>query len=110
MITTSAPTIAAIQRAVAEHFGLSLDRMLCSRRLREFTRPRQLAMYLACELTHASMPQIGRSFDRDHTTVLHARRLVPELASKHAEIAKAIDDITQQLTNDSRQQILPFVA
>lgn len=103
------PTVAAIQRATAEHFGVPLDRLLGHRRLRQFTRPRQVAMYLACELTDQSTNQIGARFNRDHTTIMHGRTLIHELAERDQAIAKAIDDITKQLI-DPAQLPLPLVA
>jgi chromosomal replication initiator protein len=60
--------IADIQRRVAEHFGISTDELLSSRR--RPARPRQVAYYLCRELTPSSLPQIGRAFARDHTTIL----------------------------------------
>jgi chromosomal replication initiator protein len=68
-------TISEIQVAACEHFGLSAAEMLSSARVARIAWPRQLAMYLARELTGESLPAIGRHFGgRDHTTVLHACR------------------------------------
>jgi chromosomal replication initiator protein len=68
-------SIADIQIAVAEHFGLSRQDLLSSARTARIAWPRQLAMYLARELTGESLPAIGRHFGgREHTTVLHAWR------------------------------------
>jgi len=66
-----------IQRLVARHYNVSKQDMLSNRRTRAVVRPRQMAMYLAKELTPRSLPEIGRSFGgRDHTTVLHAVRTI----------------------------------
>jgi chromosomal replication initiator protein len=68
-------TIPEIQAAACEHFGLSPDELLSSARVARIAWPRQVAMYLARELTGESLPAIGRHFGgRDHTTVLHAWR------------------------------------
>jgi len=68
-------SLAAIQRATCDHFGLSSEELLSSSRARRVAWPRQLAMYLAREFTRESLPAIGRQFGgRDHTTVLHAWR------------------------------------
>jgi chromosomal replication initiator protein len=68
-------TVAEIQAAACEHFGISPDELLSTTRVPRIARPRQLAMYLARELTGESLPAIGRQFGgRDHTTVLHAWR------------------------------------
>jgi chromosomal replication initiator protein len=66
-------TISAIQRAVAEFFGIRTEEMKAKRRTKGVAFPRQVAMYLSRELTDASLPRIGEEFGgRDHTTVMHA--------------------------------------
>lgn len=65
-------TILQIQTAVARHFGIRVDQIMSRRRSRCFSHPRQLAMYLARELTTFSYPQIGKYFGRDHATVIYA--------------------------------------
>jgi chromosomal replication initiator protein len=68
-------TVTEIQAATCEHFGLSADELLSTTRTARIAWPRQVAMYLSRELTHESLPSIGRHFGgRDHTTVLHAWR------------------------------------
>src|SRR5690606_13791120 len=63
-------TIEEIQRRVASHFNIRITDMHSARRSRSIARPRQVAMYLAKQLTHRSLPEIGRKFGgRDHTTV-----------------------------------------
>jgi chromosomal replication initiator protein len=76
-------TIAEIQAAACEHFGLSSEELLSSARVTRIAWPRQVAMYLARELTGESLPAIAREFGgRDHTTVLHAwRRTSARIAS-----------------------------
>ncbi len=75
-------TIEEIQKRVAEHFNIRLSEMYSSRRARAVARPRQIAMYLAKQLTARSLPEIGRKFGgRDHTTVMHAVKKVEELRS-----------------------------
>ena len=73
-------TIEEIQKRVAEHFNIRLADMHSARRSRAVARPRQVAMYLAKQLTSRSLPEIGRKFGgRDHTTVMHAVRKIDEL-------------------------------
>ncbi len=73
-------TIDEIQKRVAEHYNIKLADMHSAKRARPLARPRQVAMYLAKNLTPRSLPEIGRKFGgRDHTTVLHAVRKVEEL-------------------------------
>ncbi len=92
-------TIDEIQRKVAEHYNLRLPDMHSARRARNVARPRQVAMYLAKQLTARSLPEIGRKFGgRDHTTVMHAVRKVEELMDEDAQIAQDVDVIRRALT------------
>ncbi len=92
-------TIDEIQRKVAEHYNLKITDMHSSRRARNVARPRQIAMYLAKQLTARSLPEIGRKFGgRDHTTVMHAVRKVEELIEADAQIAQDTDIIRRALT------------
>ncbi len=80
-------SIENIQKTVAEYYKISVLDLHCNRRTRTITRPRQLAMALAKELTHHSLPEIGDAFGgRDHTTVLHACRKIEELRVEDARI------------------------
>ena len=76
-------TIEEIQKKVAEHYNIRLTDMSSARRARNVARPRQVAMYLAKQLTSRSLPEIGRKFgNRDHTTVMHAVSRVSELMGR----------------------------
>ena len=91
-------TIEEIQRRVAEHYNIKLADMSSPRRARQVSRPRQIAMYLAKQLTTKSLPDIGRSFGgRDHTTVMHAVKKVEELASGDISFAEDIDLLKRML-------------
>jgi len=73
-------TIENIQRTVAEYYKIRISDLNSARRTRSITRPRQIAMALAKEVTNHSLPEIGEAFGgRDHTTVLHACRKTKEL-------------------------------
>jgi chromosomal replication initiator protein len=73
-------TIDEIQKRVSDHFRIRQTEMVSARRAREVARPRQIAMYLAKQLTPRSLPEIGRRFGgRDHTTVIHAVRQIERL-------------------------------
>jgi hypothetical protein len=75
-------TINAVKKTVAESYGVTAAELESPRRDARIVRYRQIAMYLACALTKASLPQIGRHFGwRDHTTVLHARNKIAALRS-----------------------------
>lgn len=90
-------TIDEIQRKVAEHFNISVKEMQSSRRARNVARPRQIAMYLAKQLTSRSLPEIGRKFDRDHTTVMHAVRKVEELMMEEVCLAENVETLRRML-------------
>ncbi|MFM9851638.1 MAG: chromosomal replication initiator protein DnaA [Sphingomonadaceae bacterium] len=80
-------TIDEIQKRVSDHFKIRNAEMVSARRAREVARPRQIAMYLAKQLTPRSLPEIGRRFGgRDHTTVIHAVRQIEKLRASDVEI------------------------
>jgi len=91
-------TIDEIQRKVAEHFTIKLGEMTSDRRARAVARPRQVAMYLAKQLTTRSLPQIGRKFGgRDHTTVMHAVRKIEELTRTDPSLAEDVELLRRML-------------
>jgi chromosomal replication initiator protein len=93
-------TIEEIQKQVAEHFNMRLSEMYSSRRARAIARPRQIAMYLAKQLTARSLPEIGRKFGgRDHTTVMHAVRRVEELKSTDGGFNEDVELLRRMLEN-----------
>jgi len=88
-----------IQKTVAEYYKIRVSDLLSKRRSRSITRPRQLAMALAKELTNHSLPEIGDSFGgRDHTTVLHACRKVRELAELDERIKEDYQNLYRTLS------------
>jgi len=91
-------TIEDIQKRVAEHFNIRLIDMSSPRRARAVARPRQVAMYLAKQLTSRSLPEIGRKFGgRDHTTVIHAVRKVEELTGTDSGFAEDVELLRRML-------------
>jgi len=91
-------TIDEIQKRVAEHYGIKLSDMHSARRARVVARPRQVAMYLAKQLTPRSLPEIGRRFGgRDHTTVMHAIKKIEELRAADAVMSEDIEKLRRQL-------------
>jgi chromosomal replication initiator protein len=88
-----------IQKTVAEYYKIRVADLLSPRRSRTITRPRQIAMALAKELTTHSLPEIGDAFGgRDHTTVLHACRKVVELKEMDARIKEDYNNLLRTLT------------
>lgn len=93
-----AVTIDQIQRRVAEHFDVRLADMTSKRRPANIAFPRQIAMYLARELTKASLNEIGEAFGgRDHGTVLHACKLVKKRMKEQDKIRQTISFIDSAL-------------
>ncbi|MEZ5910889.1 MAG: chromosomal replication initiator protein DnaA [Paracoccaceae bacterium] len=81
-------TIEEIQRRVAEHYNIRLSDLIGPKRVRTVARPRQIAMYLAKQLTQRSLPDIGRRFGgRDHTTIIHGIRKIEELMAVDSQLA-----------------------
>ncbi|HEY1960921.1 MAG TPA: chromosomal replication initiator protein DnaA [Rhizomicrobium sp.] len=88
-----------IQRKIAEFYKLDVRDLHSQERSRRVARPRQVAMYLARELTMRSLPEIGRRFgDRDHTTVLHACRRITALCASDANLKQEVDFLKQVLS------------
>jgi chromosomal replication initiation ATPase DnaA len=91
-------TIAAVQRAVAGHFGFSREQFLAHRRHAPLVRARQTAMFLAKEFTLKSLPEIGRAFGgMDHTTILHGVRQVQRRLNRDAAFVAVVDELRQKI-------------
>jgi chromosomal replication initiator protein len=91
-------TIEEIQKRVSEHFNIRIADMHSARRARAVARPRQVAMYLAKQLTSRSLPEIGRKFGgRDHTTVMHAVKKVEELRQADSAFCEDVDLLRRML-------------
>ena len=91
-------TIAEIQAAVAKFYHMPIREMTSARRAWGVARPRQVAMYLARELTPKSLPDIGRRFgNRDHTTVIHAIRQVEKRCACDAAIRHDVECLKEVL-------------
>jgi chromosomal replication initiator protein len=91
-------TIENIQKTVAEYYKIRIADVLSKRRSRSIARPRQVAMALAKELTSHSLPEIGDAFGgRDHTTVLHACRVIKELRESHSRTNEDYSNLLRTL-------------
>ena len=71
-------SVNAIKKVVGKRFNVRMEDFSAKRKTQSVAWPRQIAMYLTTELTDLSLPEIGREFNRDHSTVVHARDLVKE--------------------------------
>lgn len=104
----SRPAVADIQLAVARHYRLSKAELLCRRRRHDLVRARQVAIYLARQMTMRSLPEIGKLFGgRDHTTVLHAARKIERALAGDADLAAAVAEIQADLEASAAPEIDP---
>jgi chromosomal replication initiator protein len=88
-----------VLRAVATFFSLKPAQLKAKNNSRPIALPRQIAMYICKELTHQSLPQIGRDFGgKHHTTVLHSVRKIDSLRKKDPEISAAVNSIVKSLS------------
>lgn len=92
-------TIDNIQKTVAEYFKIRMADLLSKSRRRSISRPRQLAMSLAKELTTHSLPEIGDAFGgRDHTTILHGCRRIKDLRESDNRVSEDYKNLLRTLT------------
>jgi chromosomal replication initiator protein len=91
-------SIENIQKTVADFYKIKVSEMYSKKRSRNVARPRQIAMALAKELTHMSLPDIGEAFGgRDHTTVLHACRKIADLRSSNTDVTRDVNSLLKVL-------------
>jgi chromosomal replication initiator protein len=92
-------TIEAIQRAVAEQFGMRIGELKQKNNSRQIVVPRQIAMYLAKQLTEASLPEIGRQFGgKHHTTVMHSIAKIDEQRRHDKDLARTLGKLQETLS------------
>jgi chromosomal replication initiator protein len=91
-------SVARIQQAVAEAFGVPVEKMKARGRTSQIAHARQVAMYLARELTHLSLAQVGEHFGgRDHTTVLHAQRKISQAVEHAGQTQRDVENLRRML-------------
>jgi chromosomal replication initiator protein len=91
-------TIESIQRAVAEQFGMKVSDLKQKNNSRNVVVPRQIAMYLAKQMTEASLPEIGRQFgNKHHTTVMHSIGKIDELRRTDKDLHRTLNKLQEQL-------------
>src|ERR1043166_1999656 len=89
-------TIDQVQRKVSDFFGVKVSDLKAKNRTKAVAFPRQVAMYLARQLTHASLAEVGRAFGgKDHTTVLHAVDKIQTLVQEDPKLKKTIEGLIQ---------------
>ena len=91
-------TIESIQRVVAENFGMRVIDLKQKNNSRNVVVPRQIAMYLAKQMTEASLPEIGRQFgNKHHTTVMHSIAKIDELRRTDKDLHRTLNKLQEQL-------------
>jgi len=91
-------SVNTIKKQVAAHYDLRVSDLMGSCRQRSIARPRQLAMYLTRDMTDLSLPVIGKAFEKNHATVLHACRTVQDKIHTDAELRRAVSSLRQKIT------------
>ena len=87
---------------VAKHYQVDEKDLLGRKRTREIVLPRQIAMYLAKELTQKSLPEIGDLFGgRDHTTVMYAHKKISQLIAERRSIYNQVTELTNRIKNNN---------
>jgi chromosomal replication initiator protein len=90
-----------VQKVVARHCGMTVQQLLQRTRRHAIARPRQIAMYLACRLTQASLPDIGQRFGGfDHTTIMYARDRIAELVAKDPAFSAEMEAIIRAIRRE----------
>ena len=91
------PTVIAIKKHVAAYYGLQLSDMTCAARRRSVARPRQVAMYIAKATTPRTLPELGRLFHRNHTTILTGIRRINVLMAENPRFRGEVDEIMTKI-------------
>jgi chromosomal replication initiator protein len=94
-------TVQLVQKVVARHYGMTTQQLLERTRRHAIARPRQTAMYLACRMTHASLPDIGARFGGfDHTTIMYARDRIAQLVEQDPVVKAEIENLMRAIRRE----------
>ncbi len=96
----NASTIMAV---CAEYFGISIDDLCGPGKARPLAQSRQIAMYLCRELTDLSLPKIGQTFGRDHTTVMYADKKIRKEMAERRKIYDQVQELTARIKQRSKR-------
>jgi chromosomal replication initiator protein len=103
----TSPTFAEIRGEICDHFRVTEREILSAQRARYVARPRQVAMYLSRHLTLHSLPTIGKFFGgRDHTTVLHACRVIEQAKRSDEKFARTLAVLASRLERQAANRRL----
>ena len=101
--TTMQISAATIMAATAEYFDTKIEELRGPGKTRELAQSRQIAMYLCRELTDLSLPKIGQTFGRDHTTVMYAQRKILSEMAKRREVFDHVKELTTCIRQRSKR-------
>ena len=94
-------TVQLVQKVVARHYNMSVQQLLERTRRHAIARPRQVAMFLACKMTHASLPDIGQRFGGfDHTTIMYARDRIGALSEQDPNLKAELEGIARAVRRE----------
>lgn len=94
-------TVQMVQKVVARHYSMTVQQLLERTRRRSTARPRQVAMYMACSMTQASLPDIGQRFGGfDHTTIMYARDRIAALAEQDANLKAELEALARAIRRE----------
>ncbi len=94
-------TVQLVQKVVARHYNMSLQQLLERTRRHAVARPRQVAMFLACKMTHASLPDIGQRFGGfDHTTIMYARDRIAAMVEQDPAFRAEIENVARAVRRE----------
>lgn len=93
-------TVEEIQKMVASHYGIKISDLKSAKRLKALVLPRQVAMYLARQLTSSSYPEIGEKFGgKDHSTIIHAIKKIEQCMENDLQLNATVNSLRQALEN-----------
>jgi chromosomal replication initiator protein len=94
-------TVQLVQKVVARHYNMNIQQLLERTRRHSIARPRQVAMFLACRMTQASLPDIGQRFGGfDHTTVMYARDRIAALVEQDPNFKAEIENVARAIRRE----------
>lgn len=97
--SAKAVTVEKIQKEIASFYNIKTSDLTSNSRLRAVARPRQVAMYLAKNLTSDSLPKIGASFGKNHATVIHSVKLISQMMEENHQLMQEIKVLEEKLGN-----------
>lgn len=89
-------TVQEIQQSIAKRYNVSIDQILSSERTQSLVTPRQMAMYISRKFTQKSLPEIAKSFDKSHATILHGVKTIEKRLEVEPDLKSTLDEILSE--------------